>query len=112
MTEFSQWPPEGHEAVGDYAFAPPDVPTAEQVEEAEMFVFSSAAFAKIDESQRRRNVIRLAINSISAEQAVGQEEGSQSTGTIPLIGGVVAIITSVRHEGSVIRRYEIQESES
>jgi hypothetical protein len=109
VTELNnRWPPEGHEAVGDYAFAPPNVPSLEQVEEAEMFIFSNAAFSRIDESQRRRNVIRLAVNSVSTEQTVGQEEGSQSTSTIPLIGNVTVLVTSVRHDGSVISHYEVQ----
>lgn len=95
--------------VGDYLFSPNVVPSIEQIEEAEMFVFSHPAFAEIEEEQRRRNVIRLVIDSVVAEQGLESGKISQQTSVIPLIGGVVITATYICHEGVVVKNYEIQE---
>lgn len=95
--------------VGDYLFSPNVVPSIEQIEEAEMFVFSYPAFAEIEEEQRRRNIIRLVIDRVIAEQGLESGKISQQTSVIPLIGGVIITATYTRYEGIVVKNYEIQE---
>lgn len=99
----SPWPPEGFVAIGNYAFEPPYVPTELQLEQAEQFVFTDPTFANLDESQRRRNVIRLAIAAASSD-TMGAQEGSTQRNYIPLIGGGVQMETA-RHEGTPVHTY-------
>ena len=101
----AKWPPEGHVAVGEYAFAPPYIPTELQVEQAEEFVFSHASFEPLQESDRRRNVIRLAIAAAS-DFMLPQQGGRDQKNYVPLIGGIVEMTTS-RHEGSPIISYTL-----
>jgi hypothetical protein len=98
------WPPDGFEAIGDYAFEKPLVPTWQQVEDAEMLVFSHPAFLEIQEEQRRLNVVRLATAAASASASL-REGIKTETSIIPLIGGVAVIATSKIHEGTVVTHY-------
>ncbi len=112
MTEANEknWHQEDLVCVGDYAFSPPFVPTINQIEDAEMFIFSHPVFFELEEGQRRRNVIRLAIDAASAEQSLPVEENSRHISVIPLIGDVVVNVISARHEGIVVRSFEVQDT--
>lgn len=101
------WPPEGHIAVGNYAFAPPLVPTELQLEQAEEFVFTQPTFQKLEEEYRRRNVIRLAIAAASSV-LLGETESSAQLNVIPLIGGMVQM-TTTRHEGTPVHSYTLMD---
>lgn len=106
--ERKDWPPEGFVAVGDYAFSKELVPTQEQVEDAEIFIFARPEFAELEERQRRLSVTRLAI--AAAHGAKGALERGRSTGIVPLYApGFVAIVESIVHEGSVITSYYSQQ---
>lgn len=95
------WPPEGYTEVGSYAFGGPFIPTVDQVEEAEEFVFGNPTFENLEEEQRRRNVIRLAIHHATTEAFRGK-----GLGLIPLIGANVEV--KFRDEdGVAVREYHI-----
>lgn len=97
--------------VGDYLFSPNAVPTMEQIEEAEMFVFSHPAFFNLKERDRRMNVVRLAIHGAVSIPFLEQYPDSQQVSIVPLIGGVLIKATFRRHEGTVVSTYEIHEPE-
>jgi hypothetical protein len=105
MTDRPGWPPEGYTAVGEYAFAPPCVPSELQVEQAEQFVFTQPAFMSLEEAQRRRNVIRLAIAAASNFMLPSQE-GAIQKNFVPLIGGIVEM-TIERHEETPVFTYNL-----
>ncbi len=102
-TRGDEWPPPGCVAVGEYAFEESLVPTPQQVEDAETFVFTRPEFLELSEEARRRSVIRLAIGAANGTKAV--KEVGKGVDTILLFGGVVAVIESVPHEESVISTY-------
>lgn len=99
------WPPEGYTVIGNYAFEPPTVPTELELEQAEQFVFTEPSFEGLDEGQRRRNVMRLAIAAATSE-TVGIEEDSSHIKYIPLIGTGVQM-NSRLHEGTIVHTYSI-----
>lgn len=105
MTNRPDWAPEGAVVIGNYAFEPPYVPTELQLEQAEQFIFTESRFEALEESMRRRNVIRLAIAAAS-NFMMPDEEGALLTNIVPLIGGVVQM-TIERHEGSPVLTYSL-----
>ncbi|GEM_PF-4328419 len=109
MTE-ERWPPEGYVAVGSYAFEPPFISTEQQVEQAEQFIFTQPHFVELEESQRRRNVVRLAMATASCFM-LGSAEGSQQHNLVSLIGGNAIVVTE-RHEGTATFTYRLIGSEA
>lgn len=97
--------------VGDYLFSPNVVPTMEQIEEAEMFVFSHPAFFNLGESDRRMNVVRLVINSAISVPFLEQYPNSRQVSIVPLIGGIMIKATFSRHEGTIVSAYEVHRPE-
>jgi hypothetical protein len=105
MADSSSFPPKGFVAVGEYAFAPPYVPTELQVEQAEQFVFTQPAFLSLGEAQRRRNVIRLAI-AAATNFMLPSQEGATQKNFVPLIGGIVEM-TIERHDETPVFSYKM-----
>ncbi len=97
------WPPAGSVEVGSYAFSEPFVPTLQQVEDAETFVFTRREFLKVSDEIRARNVIRLAFAAAFCQRHLDEVDGM--TSIIPLTGDLVAVVESVVYEGSVVSRY-------
>jgi hypothetical protein len=105
-----EWPPDGYTAVGDYAFAPPFIPTEEHIERAEQFIFIDSSFIELKEEERRRNVIRLAVAAATCI-VLDTREGDRLYDFVPLIGGKTAKITIERHDDSPIFTYELLKEE-
>lgn len=100
-----KWPPDGCTAVGDYAFSGNMTPSLQQVEDAEIYVFTHPDFVDLSEDQRRRNVVRLAMAAGAANSSPAVRAGIEQISLVPLIGGHVVVIKSYLYEGVVVSSY-------
>jgi hypothetical protein len=97
--------------VGNYAFVEPFVPSLEEVEDAEKFIFGLPASLALSEEHRRRNVIKLAIASAAEDWMVAEEEAQAVTHNVKLIGGGIVQILATRHDGNVVRDFTFVDDE-